>query len=735
MDISCPQCQTTKYRNPKMKLMVSKCGHSLCENCVEFKFSKGVGYCPTCKTELKKSGFRYQIFEDAFVELEVDIRKRILKDFNRKEQDFDSLDAYNDYLELLETYIFNLTNKVDVEETERKIAEYKEANKDIINKNRGKLTNDEIFIEHLIEQERTAEEMRKKVYEQELQKEQEAKQRVKNDLMEALLQTDGNVDQVLRRGIEDLEKKRKEDVQPIMPNMINREEDILISLTSDQNQQRLFEYIPPVYEHQGPPVPEKNDLEQLGYLDHVRQERPVERAGGYTREYPCLRAIQEAFDMLLFVKEKSLINVKQELTQENEPMEIPPSVKGMTELNRDEFTQTITVPYINIPGECMQSKQLKDILLILPSFKNARDLEPRLKQISLDPDVIQTKEDIIKRVPSIEEYVEQSFGFIQIIITYTNYTIEQIIKGILPDDLMKDKNVNNGSGYSLIGHIAHFNLRDEVLPYKHIIAQVVLDKLPHVKTVVNKLHEIDSVYRNFELEILAGDPNTIVKCRESKVTFEFDFAKVYWNPRLSTEHERIIEFLRPNDLVFDVCAGVGPFVVPASKFGCLVYANDINPECFKWMNVNFKRNQPKNALREYHLFNLDGREFLRTIALPQIEHYQKQGQLNRNIVILMNLPGLAITFLDVISEWLSINIEEKQQWKLPIHIYCYTFSRGEDRVEDVRTRLNLILPNVDNDQVSYRFVRQVAPNKDMMCVHIRLYDKKVEDDKRQNCSE
>ena len=66
-----------------------------------------------------------------------------------------------------------------------------------------------------------------------------------------------------------------------------------------------------------------------------------------------------------------------------------------------------------------------------------------------------------------------------------------------------------------------------------IVAQVVLDKLSHVKTVVNKLHEIDSVYRNFELEILAGEPNTIVKCRESKATFQFDFAKVYWNPRLS----------------------------------------------------------------------------------------------------------------------------------------------------------------------------------------------------------
>ncbi len=47
---------------------------------MENKFSKGIGFCPTCKIELKKSGFRFQIFEDPFVELEIDIRKRILKE-------------------------------------------------------------------------------------------------------------------------------------------------------------------------------------------------------------------------------------------------------------------------------------------------------------------------------------------------------------------------------------------------------------------------------------------------------------------------------------------------------------------------------------------------------------------------------------------------------------------------------------------------------------------------------
>lgn len=53
------------------------------------------------------------------------------------------------------------------------------------------------------------------------------------------------------------------------------------------------------------------------YLNHIRQEKPVERAGGYTREYPCLRAIEEAFDMLLFVKE----NVQKDPIDENESME------------------------------------------------------------------------------------------------------------------------------------------------------------------------------------------------------------------------------------------------------------------------------------------------------------------------------------------------------------------------------------------------------------------------------
>lgn len=152
---------------------------------------------------------------------------------------------------------------------------------------------------------------------------------------------------------------------------------------------------------------------------------------------------------------------------------LPNHLKGMTQLDREQFTQILTVPIVNIPGECIQSSKWKDILLIVHAFKNVREYQGRLKQVLFNPEIIQSKEDLIQRLPSIEEYIQQSFDFIQVTITYENYTIEQVIKAIIPDELMEDKRVNTGSGYSLIGHIAHFNLRDEVLPYKSIIGKLL----------------------------------------------------------------------------------------------------------------------------------------------------------------------------------------------------------------------------------------------------------------------
>ena len=39
-------------------------------------------------------------------------------------------------------------------------------------------------------------------------------------------------------------------------------------------------------------------------------------------------------------------------------------------------------------------------------------------------------------------------------------------------------------------------------------------------------------------------------------------------------------------------SGVGPFSIPAGR-KCRVFANDLNPESFKWLQQNAKRNKIK----------------------------------------------------------------------------------------------------------------------------------------------
>jgi tRNA G37 N-methylase Trm5 len=41
--------------------------------------------------------------------------------------------------------------------------------------------------------------------------------------------------------------------------------------------------------------------------------------------------------------------------------------------------------------------------------------------------------------------------------------------------------------FEAVGTVAHMNLKDDVLPYKRVIGKVVLDKNPHLKTIVNKV--------------------------------------------------------------------------------------------------------------------------------------------------------------------------------------------------------------------------------------------------------
>ena len=125
---TCPVCKSDTYLNPSLKLLVSPCYHRVCDSCVERLFSHGTAPCPVCSTTLRRGNFVLPTYEDAFVEKECRIRKRIAAVFNKREDDFQTLKDYNDYLEEVEMIIFNLVNDVDVQKTNSMLEAYREQN-------------------------------------------------------------------------------------------------------------------------------------------------------------------------------------------------------------------------------------------------------------------------------------------------------------------------------------------------------------------------------------------------------------------------------------------------------------------------------------------------------------------------------------------------------------------------------------------------------------------------------
>jgi CDK-activating kinase assembly factor MAT1 len=121
----------------------------------------GSGACPECEIPLRRGNFKLQLFEDASIDKEVEIRRRILKDFCKTRDDFATLHDYNDYLELIEDIIFNLANNIDVEDTKRRIQNYKEANKEFISKNRNRIATDRLELEDILAEEKRVEAKRK----------------------------------------------------------------------------------------------------------------------------------------------------------------------------------------------------------------------------------------------------------------------------------------------------------------------------------------------------------------------------------------------------------------------------------------------------------------------------------------------------------------------------------------------------------------------------------------------
>ncbi|XP_038191810.1 tRNA (guanine(37)-N1)-methyltransferase isoform X3 [Arvicola amphibius] len=393
----------------------------------------------------------------------------------------------------------------------------------------------------------------------------------------------------------------------------------------------------------------------------------------------------------------------------------PPEVRGMTELDRTAFKKTVSVPVLKVRKEVVNRlmRALKRVALQRPGIKRViedpDDGDTRL--IMLDPFKMLTVDSFEKaELGVLEELaVNPQLSEYNLELTYENFKSEEILRAVLPEG----QDVT--SGFSRVGHIAHLNLRDHQLPFKHLIGQVMIDKNPGITSAVNKTSNIDNTYRNFQMEVLSGEENMLTKVRENNYTYEFDFSKVYWNPRLSTEHGRITELLNPGDVLFDVFAGVGPFAIPAARKNCTVFANDLNPESHKWLLHNCKLNKVDQKVK---VFNMDGKDFLMGPVREELMlRLGPSAEAKPSIHIVMNLPAKAVEFLSVFKSLLDG--QPCCNERLPT-VHCYCFSKDANPAKDACQQAGAALGISLEASSSVHLVRNVAPNKEMLCVTFQI---------------
>lgn len=363
------------------------------------------------------------------------------------------------------------------------------------------------------------------------------------------------------------------------------------------------------------------------------------------------------------------------------------------------------------------------------------DLAKTCKLVLLHPDA-PSWDDIPSTIRDILSDGKGDGPMVPVSFAFYNFTASYILQNVLPLDVHPPP-----TAFETIGHVAHFNLRAPHVPYRYLIGQILLETLPTIETVIHKVGEVQGPYRVYDLEVLAGRPETQVQLIESGVNLRFNVEDVYWCSRLSEERQRLLRTeIRSGQWVADAFCGVGALVLQAAKhMDCRITANDWNPAAVEALRANVEQNGVTDKFDDIRCG--DAYEFLMDLGGGSGSSSEGQ-QLPDHIH--MNYPLEAPSFLGALRWWpVPRKRQQKQSGRRPPRIHVYTFARA-DADETHRTAEECAVDLIAEEllpmgpRVTHRWeelnddygcdlrvhhVRDVAPGKLVLCVSFTATDK------------
>jgi tRNA (guanine37-N1)-methyltransferase len=148
-----------------------------------------------------------------------------------------------------------------------------------------------------------------------------------------------------------------------------------------------------------------------------------------------------------------------------------------------------------------------------------------------------------------------------------------------------------GVSYDVIGDIAIIDYSKDA----QRISQDILNTRKRIKVVLAATSPVKGDYRLKDFVVMAGENRTTTFHKEFGIILFVDVSKAYFNPRLSTERNRIAGLAKSDEIVIDMFAGVGPFAIMLGRRVKKVIAMEINPDAFTYLRKNVELNKLKNV--------------------------------------------------------------------------------------------------------------------------------------------
>jgi hypothetical protein len=257
-----------------------------------------------------------------------------------------------------------------------------------------------------------------------------------------------------------------------------------------------------------------------------------------------------------------------------------------------ELAETIELPSISVPAKhihwLLSNKESPIKSFLAHTMDEFEGIHPKIKVVR-DFEKYDDDDEVRKRIllSSAEMIPDDTFqllkekfharreGTFNICIPHHQQPVTRLLSKLLPEEAQPPP-----SSYEQVGHVVHVNLRAQHVQYGKLIGSILLDRLqPSTKTVVNKLGEVGGPFRTYQMDLLAGEDDYFVHVVEHGVSLFFDLRKVYWCTRLEGERTYMLENeFQPNQIIADAFCGCGAQLIrAASKKGCRIVANDLNP--------------------------------------------------------------------------------------------------------------------------------------------------------------